>query len=164
MNIDLKTFESVLFLQGFLVILFVIFFIWFCSPRGCRTTTSIVRGSRRGDGNIAVRAAAGGSQREFGVETSHGEKKSGAAASGGARDDKTSETSTVQSISLSTSAPARTRNPISKQLHRKKGGSELRMQYCNVPECSYTTVKYCTSQSTSFNRYNHTIIVLVYKI
>ena len=132
-------------------------------PRGRRTTTSIVRGSRRGDGNIAVRAAAGGSQREFGVETSHGEKKSGAAASGGARDDKTSETSTVQSISLSTSAPARTRNPISKQLHRKKGGSELRMQYCNVPECSYTTVKYCTSQSTSFNRYNHTIII-VYKI
>ena len=77
-------------------------------------------------------------------------KKSGAAASGGARDDKTSETSTVQSISLSTSAPARTRNPISKQLHRKKGGSELRMQYYNVPECSYTTVKYCTSQFTTF--------------
>jgi hypothetical protein len=101
MNIDLKTFESVSFLQGFLFILFVIFFIWFCSPRGCRTTTSIVRGSRRGDGNIAVRAAAGGSQREFGVETSHGGRKSGAAASGGARDDITSETSTKYKVFLS---------------------------------------------------------------
>ena len=92
-----------------------------CSPRGCRTTTSRVRGSRRGDGNIAVRAAAGGSQREFGVETSQGEKKSGAAASGGARDDKTSETST-KSFSLDLGAGTHSRNPISKQfkLHRKK--------------------------------------------
>ena len=23
--------------------------------------------------------------------------------------------------------------------------------YCNIPECSYTTVKYCTSQLSSFN-------------
>lgn len=92
-------------------------------PRGRRTTTSIVRGSRRGDGNIAVRAAAGGSQREFGVETSHGEKKSGAAASGGARDDKTSETSTKSfSLDLSAGTHSPGRNPISKQfkLHRKK--------------------------------------------
>ena len=118
MNIDLKTFESVLFLQGFLVILFVIFFIWFCSPRGCRTTTSRVRGSRRGDGNIAVRAAAGGSQREFGVETSHGGKKSGAAASGGARDDKTSETSTKSfSLDLSAGTHSPGRNPILSNLN-----------------------------------------------
>ena len=87
-----------------------------CSPRGCRTTTSIVRGSRRGDGNVAVRAAAGGSQREFGVETSHGEKKSGAAASGGARDDITSETSTKSfSLDLSAGTHSTGRNPISKQ-------------------------------------------------
>ena len=98
------------------------FFLWFCSPRGRRTTTSIVRGSRRGDGHIAVRAAAGGSQREFGVETSQGEKKSGAAASGGARDDITSETSTKSfSLDLSAGTHSTGRNPISKQfkLHRK---------------------------------------------
>ena len=90
-------------------------------PRGRRTTTSIVRGSRRGDGNIAVRAAAGGSQREFGVETSHGGKKSGAAASGGARDDITSETSTKSfSLDLSAGTHSTGRNPISKQFHRKK--------------------------------------------
>ena len=81
--------------------------------RGCRTTTSIVRGSRRGDGNIAVRAAAGGSQREFGVETSHRGKKSGAAASGGARDDITSETSTKSfSLDLSAGTHSTGRNPI----------------------------------------------------
>ena len=105
MNIDLKTFESVLFLQGFLVILFVIFFIWFCSPRGCRTTTSRVRGSRRGDGNIAVRAAAGGSQREFGVEASQGEKNQAQPRPGARAMIKRAKP--VRSLSLWTSAPVR---------------------------------------------------------
>ena len=164
MNIDHLTFESVSFLQGFLFIFFLWFFLyglfstrlsyhnkhsprfspWRRQHRGSGGRRRVPTGIRRRNeprGKKTRRSRVRGRARWYNERNQHGYKVF---------------------LSWPRRRHALARNPISKQLHRKKRRlwnlrmqycnvvSDGSLQYCNVPECSCTTVKYCTSQFTTF--------------